>query len=268
MQGGEWQAGVPRKARSTRASASKSIRTDIHPFLKGNFAPVFEEFISHPCEVIGHVPPEVRGGQYIRNGGNPIYPPDKGRHYHWWVLDPGSLLHCIDWRSRFDGDGMLHGVYFPDDPSSPPLYTNRHLVTPLLTVSLLLFRSPIPSIALLISPLSSILRIFVAILQAAVLALRARLGVLSVANTNVIWWGKGLGKIGTPQAAADRPLDQRLLATCESGPPLEVCVPELETIGWDRLSDPSTGEDLSSRRGKASWFRKWRLSSIQEVNLS
>lgn len=59
---------------------------DIHPFLRGNFAPVTQEFISHPCELVeGKIPVELLGGQYIRNGGNPIYPPEKGRHYHWSV---------------------------------------------------------------------------------------------------------------------------------------------------------------------------------------
>lgn len=57
---------------------------DIHPFLRGNFAPVASEFISHPCDVVhGEIPAELLGGQYIRNGGNPVYPPEKGRHYHW-----------------------------------------------------------------------------------------------------------------------------------------------------------------------------------------
>ena len=149
---------------------------------------------------------------------------------------------------RFDGDGMLHGVYFTTNPEDPPLYTNRHLATPLLTMSLLLLRSPIPSIALLISPLSSLHRILAAIIQAFFIALRARLGVLSVANTSVIWWGTNN--------------DQRLLATCESGPPLEVRVPELETVGWDRFMDQN-GESL--RTSKASWWKRWTLGRIQEV---
>lgn len=55
----------------------------IHPFLKGNFAPVDEEYIAHQCEIIGEIPQQLLGGQYIRNGGNPVYPPEKGRHYHW-----------------------------------------------------------------------------------------------------------------------------------------------------------------------------------------
>ncbi|WRT67158.1 uncharacterized protein IL334_004124 [Kwoniella shivajii] len=55
----------------------------IHPFLKGNFAPVTDEYIAHTCDVVyGEVPLELKGGQYIRNGGNPVYPPEQGRHYH------------------------------------------------------------------------------------------------------------------------------------------------------------------------------------------
>lgn len=45
--------------------------------------PVTEEYISHTCVVEGKIPAELLGGQYIRNGGNPIHPPGKGRHYHW-----------------------------------------------------------------------------------------------------------------------------------------------------------------------------------------
>jgi hypothetical protein len=163
--------------------------------------------------------------------------------------------------SRFDGDGMLHGVLFPTSPSKPPLYTNRHLATPLLTMTLLLLRSPIPSIALLISPLSSLHRIVVAILQAFVIAVRARIGVLSVANTSVVWWGRGLG---LEAALEDEILDNRLLATCESGPPLEVRLPELETIAWDRLDDGN--EHLDSRRGKWQWWKRFGLSRVQEVS--
>jgi hypothetical protein len=212
---------------------------------------------------------------------------------------------------------MLHGVLFPDTPDHPPLYTNRHLATPLLTLTLLLLRSPIPSIALLISPLSSLHRIVAAILQAFFLLLRARMGVLSVANTSVVWWGRGLGweaahdrakevekerdhypdgglgaaraVIGdAPSKGQERPAlgrrrtthravssrqvpryqpDQRLLATCESGPPLEVRVPELETIGWDRLPDKD-GEHLGMRRGRWEWFKRFGLARVQEVSSS
>jgi hypothetical protein len=181
---------------------------------------------------------------------------------------------------------MLHGVYFPDTsnesssynhagPSRPSprraIYTNRHLATPLLDLTLLLLRSPIPSIALLISPLSSLHRIVVAIIQAFTIAIRARLGVLSVANTSVIWWATGLGTEAEEEKGIDDSLgpseewgDGRLLATCESGPPLEVRVPGLETVRWDRLDDGS-GESLGNRRGKWEWFKRWGLSRVQEV---
>lgn len=178
---------------------------------------------------------------------------------------------------RFDGDGMLHGVFFPprtaENPSPAPRYTNRHIATPVLSLSLMLFRAPLPSISLLISPLSSLHRILVAIMTTFLLALEAGVGTLSVANTNVIWWGKGLGS----EAEQDyehgmdkqdkRSVDEwqtgRLLATCESGPPMEVRVPALETMGWDRLEDDK-GETLTVRRA---WWdpRRWSLARLQEV---
>jgi hypothetical protein len=180
---------------------------------------------------------------------------------------------------RFDGDGMLHGVFFPEDgdPSSP-LYTNRHLATPILSLSLLLMHSPLPSISLLISPLSSLHRIVTAIMHTFLLALEARVGTLSVANTNVIWWGSNLGseaieernidhkagQDGVPSPSDEK--DGRLLALCESGPPLQVRVPELETVGWDRLKDKSTDRDLRDQRTGWGW-KRWGLGRIQEVSL-
>ena len=167
---------------------------------------------------------------------------------------------------------MLHGVLFPHSPQDQPLYTNRHLATPLLTLTLLLLRSPIPSIALLISPLSSLHRIVVAIIQAFFILVRAQMGVLSVANTSVLWWGKNLGLEAEQEKEKRFELgqddvddnDHRLLATCESGPPLEVRVPELETVGWDRLKDDN-GENLGIRRGRWEWWKKWSLPRVQEV---
>ena len=166
---------------------------------------------------------------------------------------------------------MLHGVHFPPEAPGTARYTNRHLATPLLDLTLLLLRSPIPSIALLISPLSSLHRIISAIIQAFTIAIRARLGVLSVANTSVIWWATGLGTEAEEEKEIDDQLglndvqgDGRLLATCESGPPLEVRVPGLETVRWDRFED-GNGESLGNRRGKWEWFKRWGLSRVQEV---
>jgi hypothetical protein len=172
---------------------------------------------------------------------------------------------------------MLHGVFFPEegDPS-PPLYTNRHLATPILSLSLMLMHSPLPSISLLISPLSSLHRIVTAIVHTFLLALEARVGTLSVANTNVMWWGSNLGseaeetsqngesnEDGKPDRNGSK--DNRLLALCESGPPLEVRVPGLETVGWDRLKDKRTDADLRDRRRGWGW-KRWGLGRIQEVS--
>jgi hypothetical protein len=99
------------------------------------------------------------------------------------------------------------------------------------------------------------------------------MGVLSVANTSVIWWGTSLGVEAEEEKGIDDDLalegdqdegDGRLLATCESGPPLEVRVPDLETVRWDRLDD-GLGESLGNRRGKWEWFKRWGLSRVQEV---
>jgi hypothetical protein len=169
---------------------------------------------------------------------------------------------------------MLHGVFFPEegDPS-PPLYTNRHLATPILSLSLLLMASPLPSISLLISPLSSLHRIVTAIMHTFLLALEARVGTLSVANTNVIWWGSNFGLEAAEEKAdgvageTEDDKDGRLLALCESGPPLQVRVPGLETVGWDRLKDKTTDRDLRDRRTGWGW-KRWGLGRIQEVRLS
>lgn len=197
-------------------------------------------------------------------------------------LATSTLEAAADSVGRFDGDGMLHGVFFPEhgDPS-PPLYTNRHLATPILSLSLLLMHSPLPSISLLISPLSSLHRIVTAIMHTFLLALEARVGTLSVANTNVLWWGSNLGseaaaeakevdgRAGESAAIARDPCaedkDGRLLALCESGPPLQVRVPGLETVGWDRLKDKTTDRDLRDRRRGWGW-KRWGLGRIQEVS--
>ncbi|MCK6520332.1 carotenoid oxygenase family protein [Myxococcota bacterium] len=63
-----------------------------NPFLSGNFAPVHDELDLTELEVVGALPPALRG-DFVRVGPNPQHPP-RGR-YHW-----------------FDGDGMVHSVRF------------------------------------------------------------------------------------------------------------------------------------------------------------
>jgi carotenoid cleavage dioxygenase-like enzyme len=76
------------------------------PFLSGNFAPVHDELDLSELEVIGELPPDLRGA-FVRVGPNPQHPP-RGR-YHW-----------------FDGDGMVHSVTFT---ASGAHYKNRWIRT-------------------------------------------------------------------------------------------------------------------------------------------
>lgn len=90
---------------STRLTAG-SDWSAVSPFLAGNFAPVAEERDDLRLEVIGTLPPELRG-TFLRNGPNPHYKPMK--RYHW-----------------FDGDGMVHAVHVQDGVAS---YRNRFVHT-------------------------------------------------------------------------------------------------------------------------------------------
>lgn len=75
-------------------------------FLRDNFAPVQDEVDAPALEVVGRIPPDLRG-MYVRNGPNPMFKP-RGA-YHW-----------------FDGDGMLHGVHIQDGKVG---YRNRYVRT-------------------------------------------------------------------------------------------------------------------------------------------
>ena len=70
-----------------------------NPYLHGPYTPVVSEVTAVDLEVAaGEIPADLYGA-YMRNGPNPVLPP-KGL-YHW-----------------FDGDGMVHGVYFRDGRAS------------------------------------------------------------------------------------------------------------------------------------------------------
>jgi carotenoid cleavage dioxygenase-like enzyme len=77
-----------------------------NPYLHGVYAPTLDEMHVSDLPVIGELPADLVGG-YFRNGPNPVYSP-KNR-YH-----------------PFDGDGMVHGVYFRDRKVS---YRNRYVQT-------------------------------------------------------------------------------------------------------------------------------------------
>ncbi|MEZ4320943.1 MAG: carotenoid oxygenase family protein [Myxococcota bacterium] len=77
-----------------------------NPYLQGLFAPVVDEIASDTLEIEGELPKELYGA-YFRNGpNNRAAPLDR---YHW-----------------FDGDGMVHGIWFENGQAR---YRNRYVQT-------------------------------------------------------------------------------------------------------------------------------------------
>ena len=77
-----------------------------NPYLKGIYAPVRKEVTALDLEVEGEIPRDLYGA-YLRNGPNPLNAPE-GMH-HW-----------------FDGDGMVHGIFFENGKAE---YRNRYVRT-------------------------------------------------------------------------------------------------------------------------------------------
>ncbi|QDS67722.1 hypothetical protein FKW77_005783 [Venturia effusa] len=188
-----------------------ALRRDRHPYLSGNFAPIHQTRTLTPCSYSGRIPDELVGGQYVRNGGNPFSNDNLARDAHW-----------------FDGDGMLSGVAFQrsskHDGQIIPEFVNQFILTDCLlaSVSSPTLATPIlPSIATLVNPASSLVKIILHIFRTLLLVLLSHLPAskqsikkISVANTGIYFH------------------DGRALASCESGPPIRVQLPGLETVGW------------------------------------
>ncbi|KIW15265.1 hypothetical protein PV08_05310 [Exophiala spinifera] len=190
------------------SKAAKRNRARPHPYLSGNFAPVHKTVPLTPCVYTGAIPDELVGGEYVRNGGNPVSNEDLGRDAHW-----------------FDGDGMLSGVAFTRTTNGvQPEFVNQYVLTDIFlsTIASQRLRTPLlPSIATLVNPLSPLYKIIVLVFRAIFFVILSWLPgsvqvikKISVANTAIIFH------------------DGRALATCESGPPMRVSLPSLETIGW------------------------------------
>ncbi|MEH6607983.1 MAG: carotenoid oxygenase family protein [Halioglobus sp.] len=77
-----------------------------NPYLHGIHAPTVNELDSQRLVFTGELPADLEGA-YFRNGPNPVYQ-SKNRHH------------------PFDGDGMVHGVYFRD---GEVCYRNRYVHT-------------------------------------------------------------------------------------------------------------------------------------------
>ena len=186
----------------------KTKRDHSHPYLTGNFAPIYQVHPLTRCTYIGTIPAELAGGQYVRNGGNPVTNQDLGRDAHW-----------------FDGDGMLTGVAFRRTENGiQPEFVNQFVLTDVYLSSItsgFLHTPVLPSIATLVNPLSSLYTIILRILRTVFLVVLSHLPgslqaikKISAANTGVLFH------------------DGRALATCESGPPMRISLPGLETVGW------------------------------------
>ncbi|KAL8806818.1 MAG: hypothetical protein Q9182_001078 [Xanthomendoza sp. 2 TL-2023] len=211
-----------------------------HPYLSGNFAPIDRVQPLVACPFSGKIPAALAGGEYVRNGGNPVANEALGRDAHW-----------------FDGDGMLTGVFFSQSSNTgevQPEFVNQYILTDvyLSTITSPALSSPLlPSIATLVNPLSSLYTITLRILRTLLLVLLSHLPgskqaikKISVANTAVLYH------------------DGRALATCESGPPMRIALPSLSTVGWFN-GDTCEGEPHAvggpgfGGEGPLSFFREW-----------
>ncbi|OYX57315.1 MAG: 9-cis-epoxycarotenoid dioxygenase [Brevundimonas subvibrioides] len=76
----------------------------LNPYLQGLYEPVAAETTALELPVIGEIPKDLHGS-FVRNGPNPHEAPE-GMH-HW-----------------FDGDGMIHAVYFENGKAE---YRNRYI---------------------------------------------------------------------------------------------------------------------------------------------
>jgi carotenoid cleavage dioxygenase len=99
----------------------EGITVATNQYLTGNYAPVHDEVSETNLTVIGSLPTELNG-RFLRNGPNPLQPPDP-LTYHW-----------------FTGDGMVHGIRLADGKAE--WYRNRWVRS--AEVSLALGEQPHP----------------------------------------------------------------------------------------------------------------------------
>lgn len=215
-------------------------------YLSGNFAPVHQVQPLTLCTYIGTLPIELAGGEYVRNGGNPVTNEVMGRDAHW-----------------FDGDGMLSGVSFRRNDEKgkvQPEFVNQYILTDvyLSSITSRMLETPIlPSIATLVDPLSSLVTIILRIFRTIALVILSHLPgsvqaikKISVANTAILYH------------------DGRALATCESGPPMRVNLPGLETVGWfnGRKAEGEIGGDPAhgfGGTGLLGFMKEWTTAHVR-----
>ena len=155
---------------------------------------------------------------------------------------------------------MLSGVSFQrSDGSLQPHFVNQYILTDcfISSVTSPTLKTPIlPSIATLVNPSTSFIRMILAVLRTLFLVVLSHLTGscqpirrISVANTSVVYH------------------DGRALATCESGPPIRIQLPGLETVGWfdgnqaegepQRKSDDPRDDPRFGGEGLTDFMKEW-----------
>ncbi|KAG0006521.1 hypothetical protein BGZ65_007063 [Modicella reniformis] len=199
---------APQKSSGTTAIASDiKVRTKErtkahpHPYLSGNFYPVFEETVGDEgieCEVIGTIPESLRGSQYVRTGPNSLNVPKDGAPHHF-----------------FDGEGMLHGVYFEPGVEGEPVrarYMNRWVRSEVF-LKANDHGQMMMSLGRIMGPACGFLGFILGILWYRIKHAFTRLKSVGNGNTALAFFGS------------------RLLALQEAGKPVETSVPSLNTTG-------------------------------------
>lgn len=165
---------------------------------------------------------------------------------------------------------MLTGVYFRRGPNDEPRpeFVNAFILTDLYINALTsthLRRPLIPSIAVLSNPASPFITIVLQILRTILLIILSRLPgsayiveKISVANTSITYH------------------DGRALATCESGPPIRVNLPALETVGWfdgrtaegeEKASVGNSAPGLGEKDWVLGFMKKWTTAHVRRIPL-
>lgn len=158
---------------------------------------------------------------------------------------------------------MLAGVLLHRDNSTAngirPYFVNRFIVTDVLSASLPssrrtpLHQTMVVSISTLVSPIHSLLQIVLSIIRTAVLVFLSwlpgpavyKVKRISVANTNVLYH------------------DGRALATCESGPPMRIALPGLETVGWwNGSGEDGSGRGFNKDGGFTGFLSEWTTAHV------
>lgn len=126
----------------------------------------------------------------------------------------------------------------------------------LQTYKLNLRRPLLPSISTMVSPGTSLLKMFLVVTRTFfyfVLSLfsDSPLKRISVANTSVMWW------------------DGYALATCESGPPMQVSLPGLSTVGWWPVGTSTMNGNTytSPIQGLRGFFDEWTTAHVSHSSV-